>query len=99
MEPIIKILLFILIICLIIVFNIPNLKGNKIQPIETIEQNVPKEILHDDLMYILEKIKFWVTIIGCYVLIKIVISIIIIFANIEIIIKILEGLKALTEVS
>lgn len=51
------------------------------------------EILHSDLMYTLDKIRFWITIIGIYVLGKIIISTIILTTEITTIIQILQTLE------
>lgn len=40
------------------------------------------EILHGDLMYTLDKIRFWVTIIGFYVLVKMIIIVIILVSGV-----------------
>lgn len=54
------------------------------------------EILHSDLMYTLDKIKFWVTIIGIYVLIKMIITVVILTTKITTIIKILQIIEEIT---
>lgn len=51
------------------------------------------EILHSDLMYTLDKIRFWITIIGIYVLGKMILSAIILTTKISSIIKFLQILE------
>lgn len=50
---------------------------------------------HDEKMLILSKIKFWLTIIGLYVLIKMIIVIVIIFAEGTLIFSILNEIQKL----
>lgn len=53
------------------------------------------EILHGDLMYTLDKIKFWITIIGIYVLAKMIIGAIIFTTKLSVIIKVLQFIEEL----
>ena len=50
---------------------------------------------HDEKMYILGKIKFWLTIIGIYVLIKLITTIIIIFTEGATVLTIINALQKL----
>lgn len=50
---------------------------------------------HDEKMLILEKIKFWLTIIGLYILIKIIIAIIILFTKGALLLSILDLIQNL----
>ncbi len=50
------------------------------------------EILHGDLMYTLDKIRFWVTVIGIYFLCKMIINVVLFVVYFQLIMTILNGL-------